>query len=93
MIGLISSKFRLSYFAFFRMCPGASTRAVLHLHLNVELMHHDLNVVTIPVCLWILHRGVGLAWYPARRKSAWYTLMHFRLIKNGIAHAYDVYTV
>ena len=34
-----------------------------------------------------------IAWYPAQRKSAWYTLMRFRLIKNGIAHAYDVYTV
>ena len=34
-----------------------------------------------------------LAWYPARRKSAWYTPMRFRLIKNGVAHAYDVYTV
>ena len=34
-----------------------------------------------------------LAWYPAQRKSAWYTLMRFRLIKNGVAHAYDVYTV
>ena len=26
----------------------------------------------------------GVAWYPARRKSAWYTLMCFRLIKNGV---------
>ena len=34
-----------------------------------------------------------IAWYPARRKSAWYTPMRFRLIKNGVAHAYDVYTV
>ena len=34
-----------------------------------------------------------LAWYLAQRKSAWYTLMRFRLIKNGNAHAYDVYTV
>ena len=34
-----------------------------------------------------------VAWYPARRKSPWYTLMRFRLIKNGAAHAYDVYTV
>ena len=25
--------------------------------------------------------------------GAWYTLMRFRLIKNGVAHAYDVYTV
>ena len=36
---------------------------------------------------------MGLAWYPAWRKSVWYTLMRFRLIKNGVAHAYDVYTV
>ena len=28
----------------------------------------------------------SIAWYPVRRKSAWYTLMHFWLIKNGIAH-------
>ena len=34
-----------------------------------------------------------IACYPARRKSAWYTLMRFRLIKNGVAHAYEVYTV
>ena len=34
-----------------------------------------------------------LAWYPAQRKSTWYTLMCFRLIKNGVAYAYDVYTV
>ena len=33
-----------------------------------------------------------VAWYPARRKRAWYTLMRFWLIKNGVAHAYDVYT-
>ena len=40
------------------------------------------------------HMGTfDLAWYPAQRKSAWYTLMRFRLIKNGVAHAYDVYTV
>ena len=25
-----------------------------------------------------------LAWYPAQRKSAWYTLMRFRLIKSGV---------
>ena len=48
------------YFASFRMCPGASIRAVLHLHQNAELMHQDLNVVTIPVCLWILHEGGGV---------------------------------
>ena len=34
-----------------------------------------------------------IAWYPAQRKSAWYTLMRFWLIKNGVAHTYDVYTV
>ena len=34
-----------------------------------------------------------LAWHPARRESTWYTLMHFRLIKNGVAHVYDIYTV
>ena len=34
-----------------------------------------------------------LAWYPAQRKSAWCTLMRFWLIKNGIAHVFDVYTV
>ena len=37
--------------------------------------------------------SASLAWYPARRKSAWYTLMRFRSIKNGIAHTCDVYTV
>ena len=35
----------------------------------------------------------AVAWYPARRKSAWCTLMRFRLIKNGVAHVYDVHTV
>ena len=34
-----------------------------------------------------------VASYPAWRKSAWYTLMRFQLIKNGVAHVYDVYTV
>jgi len=34
-----------------------------------------------------------VAWYPARRKSAWCTPMRFRLIKNGVAHVYDVYTI
>ena len=34
-----------------------------------------------------------VALYLAWRKSAWYTLMRFRLIKNGVAHVYDVYTV
>ena len=29
----------------------------------------------------------ALAWYPAQRKSAWYTPMCFRLIKNGVARA------
>ena len=37
--------------------------------------------------------AVVVAWYPAQRKSAWYTLMRFRLIKNGVAHVYDVHTV
>ena len=27
-----------------------------------------------------------VTWYLARRKSAWYTLMRFRLIKNGVVH-------
>ena len=36
---------------------------------------------------------LSIAWYPARRKSAWYTLIRSRLIKNGVAHAYYVYTV
>ena len=36
---------------------------------------------------------VNLAWYPAQRKSAWYTPMCFRLIKDGVAHFYDVYTI
>ena len=26
----------------------------------------------------------NLPWYPAQRKSAWYTLMRFRLIKSGV---------
>ena len=25
-----------------------------------------------------------VAWYPVQRKSAWYTLMRFRLIKSGV---------
>ena len=45
---------------------------------NLEIAHYSCNYS---------------AWYPARRKSAWYTLMCFRLIKNGVAHAYDVYIV
>ena len=35
--------------------------------------------------------GNTLAWYPALRESAWYTLMCFLLIKNGVVHVYDVY--
>ena len=31
-----------------------------------------------------------IAWYPVQRKNAWYTLMRFRLIKNVVAHVYDV---
>ena len=27
------------------------------------------------------------------KKSAWYTLMHFWLFKNGIANVYDIYTI
>ena len=36
---------------------------------------------------------IKLAWCLARRESAWYTLMRFRLIKNGATHVYDVYTL
>ena len=39
-----------------------------------------------------VHAHSTAAWYPARRKSAWYTLIRFRLIKNGVAQVYDVYT-
>ena len=30
---------------------------------------------------------------PGAEEESWYTLMRFRLIKNGVAHVYDVYTV
>ena len=49
-------------------------------------------LLTMAFVTFILY-GLRVAWYPARRKSAWYTQMRFRLIKNGVAHAYDVYTV
>ena len=57
---------------------------------------HFLEVFLRPLILYFhfcCELVLKLAWYPARRKSAWYTLMRFRLIKNGVAHAYDVYTV
>ena len=49
---------------------------------------------------FVLHRHDGdlasartASRYLARRESARYTLMRFRLIKIGVAHVYDVYTV
>ena len=52
-----------------------------------EFLHCDVITKTPPA--WC-----EVAWYPAhRKKSAWYTLMRFRLIKNGVAHVLDVYTV
>ena len=39
------------------------------------------------------HYLYALASFLAWKESTWYTLMRFRLIKNNIAHVYDVYTV
>ena len=63
------------------------------------MLLHDIGsqVLSVEVSTDLLVKDViasgTLAWYPVRRKSAWYTLMRFRLIKNGVAHAYDIYTV
>ena len=44
----------------------------------------SMNIYKVRVCSKVV------AWYLVRRKSAWYTLMRFQLIKNGVAHAYDI---
>ena len=63
--------------------------------LNLRCAKCKQSLETVIIDLTKFKRSVAaiLAWYPARRKSAWYTLMRFRLIKNGVAHAYDVYIV
>ena len=47
----------------------------------------------IPVKAGAYEHMVTLAWYPGLRESAWYTLMHFLLIENGVAHVYDINTI
>ena len=66
----------------------------IHLHVNClgDTMI-DLGLSQYSWQILFLRLHFGIAWYPARRKSAWYTPMRFRLIKNGVAHVYDVYTV
>ena len=41
---------------------------------------------------WALS-GACIAWYPAWRKSTWYTVLRFQLIKKGVAYIYDVCTI
>ena len=79
-----------------------------HFHLlhHCDVTHQYISICYVVQCLRCgdekivtgcgderIVTGCGVAWYPARRKSAWCTLMRFRLIKNAVAHVYDLYTV
>ena len=76
---------------------------LLYRCLSCILIRRDTRFVHVRMCysnisrgeyfvqhVRLIKSGSDLAPYPARRKSAWYTPMHFRLIKNGngVVHVY-----
>ena len=72
---------------------SAMTRAAQRVHVTDLMVLRSMHAVFYLQYQAILFASNELAWYPAQRKSDWYTPMRFRLIKNGVAHVYDVYTV